>query len=309
MYSEFAQPSWILSMYFLHALLILLLFLLVHRRIKEEDRGVLSWITVISLFLPVIGEAFGLLAWAVAKRVGVNDMMEDYEEYVTYKPLMLERIRHESRESYDILPLVESFNDSQGSRQQETIMRLINSNISEKGRYLNIGLMNTDAEMVHYSATTINLLMDKHEKEVELAKEKYASNHSTGAIELLETYERYMDSGLLEGVAKQKLEQEYEELLTKERAIGHQDPLILQRLGQLYLSRNEEEKGVRVIEELIGRFPQDARGYLSLIHHYYRKNDRSGLKDVLLSMQANVPGENIPEDRRYVLQQMWGDFS
>ncbi|MET3682897.1 hypothetical protein ABID56_000987 [Alkalibacillus flavidus] len=309
MYSELIQPFWILFVYLTHGLLALLLLILVNKRVDKEEKGVFTWILMISLFIPLIAEVFGLMAWYIAQKIGVNNMMDDYDEYITYKPLMLDRLKHEARISYDILPLSESLTDGEAIDQQETVMRLISSNITEKGRYLNLGLTNTNSEMVHYAAATINLLVDKHEKELALAKERYVAHDAETLDDLLSAYERFINSGLLEESSQRKLEQEYQELLKTEVIGGNEDPRILQKLGQMYLSWNDEVKGVEIMEKLIARFPEDPQGYLTLIRYYYEKKEWKRLREVLLSMRRKVPIEKIPKEQRYVLQQMWGDFS
>lgn len=75
---------------------------------------------------------------------------------------------------------------------------MINSNITNKGKYLNLGLTNNDSETVHYSATTLNVLNNRMEKELEQAKLAFDPAHPATIHHLVQVYERFIDSGLLE---------------------------------------------------------------------------------------------------------------
>lgn len=306
MLTEWTQPLWIVLFYVIHGCFAFILFYLVKKRTEEEQRGVVSWILITSLFLPIIGELFGLLVWYAANKWGTNDMMEDYDEYVTYKPMMLEQLRYEAEASHEILPFSEAFTDQGNRHRKDMIMRLINSNITDKGRYLELGLANSDSETVHYAATTMNLLTDKHEKEVRLSKGNHEPANPITLEPLLFAYERYLKSGLLQGASLSRLQKEYRMLMEAEIDAGLDHPWLLQRLGETYLFQGHPEEGIATLEALIERYPTQSEGYLCLLRYYYQEKDWPRIRTVLSSMRERVPEANIPRNQRFVVDHMWG---
>ncbi|SDX39953.1 hypothetical protein [Salimicrobium album] len=307
MFNNFTQPVWILTFYFIHGVLAFLLLLFLQKRAEEEEQGVVLWIFTVSLFLPVIGEIFGGMVWYMARRFGSNDILESYEEYVTYKPPMLEQIRYEARASYDMQPFSETLTDFEARSKQDAIMRLINSDVSRKGHYVNLGLTNQNSEMVHYAATTRNLLIDNHEKEIQLAKLEYTPDDTTSLKTLLSAYERFLKSELLEGPSLSRLEKEYKGFMEEELASGNDRPLLLERLGEFHLYRGDPSTGVEILESMNEKHPLQAEGYLVLLRYYYGRKDWKQIRSVLSALKENVPKTNIPESRRFIVEHLLGE--
>ncbi len=306
MQNEWMNPFPIILFYVIHAIVVLLIYGLISRRMKEENKATWQWITAVSLFLPVIGELFGLVVWFVAGKWGTNDMLDDYDQYVNYKPLMLEQLRTEAKMSDELLPFTEAFSDEGNKQRKDLILRLINSRIVDKGKYLNLGLNNNDSETVHYAATTMNHLIDNYEKELHLRKQEHETGNASTLEPLLLTYDSYLNSGLLQEAAYKRLEQSYIDLMEEEVSNGVEAKVLFHMLGEAYLSRSQKEQGMATLTMLIEHFPSEPEGYLSKIRFYYQEKDWKAIQSTLAELRESVPKERIPHNQQFVLDQMWG---
>ncbi|MCA0972053.1 tetratricopeptide repeat protein [Halobacillus litoralis] len=304
--NEWLHPLSVGLFYLIHAIVVLIVFAVVKKRLKEVEQSAWEWIVVVSLFLPLIGELFGLIVWLVSKRWGTNDMLTDYDEYVTYKPMMLEQLREEVRVSDELLPFSEAFSEQATSNRKDLIIRLINSNIVDKGKYLSLGLANSDSETVHYAATTMNFLIDTFEKELQLKRREYDAGSPEALLPLLQVYDQYLKSGLLQQAAGKRLMEDYVQRMENAIAFGIREKWLYQMLGEAYLANGQTEKGIQTLESLIELFPTDSEGYLSLVRYHYDQKDWQRIRSILSDMRERVPEDKVPANQKFTIDQMWG---
>ncbi|WP_027955766.1 tetratricopeptide repeat protein [Halobacillus kuroshimensis] len=303
---NFQEPYWLIFFYVIHGLTVLIVSLLLRKRMHENKKGTITWLAITSLFLPIIGELLGLAAWLAAKAFGTNHMIDDYDDYVTFTPLNLEYLRYEASSSMDLSPISDALLRNDGANQKELIVSLINSDISNKGRHLNLGLTNNNSETVHYAATTMNVLSSRFEKELEHARKELAPEAPMSFERLCSVYERYLGSGILDENGQARLEKQYEQLLEEMVPKLEKEPWMYRSLGDNYIRRGKEEKAVEAFHEMVSRFPAHPGGYLKLIEFYYAGRDWTNIKPVLYDLFQHVKEEDIPESQRFIIQQMGG---
>ena len=307
MLDNILHPMTLLLLYFVHAMIMIVLSNFLKRIVDQNHHGVLTWVSIVSCFLPLIGELFGLISWMLAKRWVSDKILVDYGEYVTFDVLNLESLRHEAATSLDLVPLAEALNDHEHSTRKDLIVRLINSNITNQGKYLNLGLNNSDSETVHYAAATMNILLDRYEKELQKAKELYRLHDNSSFVNVADVYERYLKSGLLEDSSLLNVQKEYATLLENETKTPSNDKQRYLYLGNLYLAMDYEEKAIETYTYLSNAFPNEPDGYLKLIEFYYGKRSWAMIKPLLNAIEKYVPESKIPDNQRFVLKQLGGN--
>jgi hypothetical protein len=152
----------------------------------------------------------------------------------------------------------------------------------------------------------MNLLLDRYEKEIENAKLDYDPNVPETLIKLIRAYEKFSQSGLLQGTSQQRLEREYISFLEQEKSRGIEHLQLEVSLGEVYFQHGETEKAVATMERVIEQYPTEPEGYLWLIEYYYGLNDWSKIPQLLDSLEEWVAYEKIPEKRRFIIKQMGG---
>ncbi|GEK60050.1 hypothetical protein CHL76_10940 [Marinococcus halophilus] len=311
MLGNLTQPTiLVILFYIVHAVVLFAAAKAANKRLQSEQHGAVIWIVLISCFLPLLGEVLGLLAWWASKRVDSNKIVSDYTDYVKFQPINLEHLRHEAKDNKNLTPLMEAFtNDNQPDRKS-LMLKLINSNISDKGKYLNLGLNNDDSETVHYAATTMNLLVDRYEKSLDTARAEHEHFYSEETLSrLIGIYRGYLDSRLLDDHSQEHLRYVFLQFLEQSAKDfpGHME--VFNQLGYIYLQHGSATQAVNTYMYMLQAFPHKADGYLNLIEYYYNQKDWSGIEQVLTRMHENVDVDKIPENRQYIVRQMGGVVS
>lgn len=96
-------PLILITFYLVHGILIAFSAHFLNKRVTKEDRGIISWICVVSFFIPIAGEILGIITWMISKHVGSNQMLNEYDDYIKFEPLNLEHLRYQAEENMDLL--------------------------------------------------------------------------------------------------------------------------------------------------------------------------------------------------------------
>lgn len=311
MLGNLIQPTiLVILFYIVHACILFAAAKAAKKRVQPDQYGAVIWIVMISFFLPLLGEAFGLLAWWASRRVDSNKIVSDYTEYVKFQPINLEHLRHEAKDNKNLTPLTEAFTNDDQPDRKNLMLKLINSNISDKGKYLNLGLNNDDSETVHYAATTMNLLVDRYEKSLDTAKAEHEHFQSEESLSrLMGIYRGYLDSHLLDDHSQEHLRYVFLQFLEQAAKDFPSHMETFNQLGDVYLQLDSPTQAVNTYMYMLQAFPHEADGYLNLIEYYYNQKDWTGIEQVLSRMHEHVETEKIPENRQYIVRQMGGVVS
>ncbi|KGP90308.1 hypothetical protein N780_06235 [Pontibacillus chungwhensis BH030062] len=298
---------WVWVLFFiLHAIVVLVLLILLKDRFDGNEQAVVVWVGLVSCFMPLLGELIGLLTWFLAKRFTSEEIFEDYDEYVSYDVLNLEPIRHEAKRSVDLLPLSESLTLGTFANRKNSILQYISEGVSHQGKYLWMGLLNEDHETVHYSATLMNTLVDQHERELSLAKEKAQSNDLESLKRLHHAYARLIDSEVLSPAVRKQKEEMWLSFLLSIVLLYPDEPWIYEGLGDCSNRLLDHQDAVLYYQQLIELSPSYAKGYTKLLKAYYENHNWSGMKQVIQLSEKYVDPEDLSEDDLFVLQVLGG---
>ena len=132
--------------------------------------------------------------------------------------------------------------------------------------------MNDDTEVVHYATTAMVELQKDYETKLQKQKEAFALEEDAGLLdEYIQTLEKYVESGLLEGNMLKNRRLELcgllERKLTQRKEEGHEElPLYCKKFEQ-DCALGEYEDALRMADAAIRLWPQQEEGYLMKIRH------------------------------------------
>lgn len=296
----------IIGIYVVHALVAFLLLIGLKQKMKAPDYGVAVVALSFGLFLPFLAELAVYVVYRIAARFGRSGLIEDYDDYIDFKVVNYEQIRHEASNSTHLLPLTDAINSKDPAIRKHSILTHVNQSIDQQGKYLQMGLESTDSETVHYAAATMNILIDQYEQELKLAKREYDLGKPDTIHRLAMVYKRMIHSELItEVMLKDKRDAWLEELL-KAKTLYPPTPWIYEDLNEIYLTLQRPKEQLNILKEYVHHFPERIESHLMLINYYYERERWNEVKAVMFMMQTQFTLEDVPYEYRLLFEE-WSD--
>lgn len=296
---------WI-GLYGAHAFLAFVLLIVLKRRLKAPDYGVAVAALCFGLFLPFVAELTVYLLYRLANRSEQSGLIENYEEYINFKVVNYEKIRHEAKASADLLPLADAINSKDPAIRKHSILTHVNQSIEQQGKYLQMGLKSKDSETVHYAAATMNILINQYEQELKSALHNYDLGNVETIRRLATIYKKMIHSELItEVILKDKREAWLEEVL-KAKTLFVPDPWMYEDLNEIYIYLNRPTEQVKILKEYVHQFPEKIESHLMLLDFYYERERWAEVKAVTFMMQTQFSLEDVPYEYRLLFEE-WSD--
>lgn len=171
-----------------------------------------------------------------------------------------------------MVPLQEALLMNDASTRRELMMDILYDDVGEYVEVLKNARMNDDTEVVHYATTAMVELQKDYETKLQKQKEAFALEEDAGLLdEYIQTLEKYVESGLLEGNMLKNRRLELcgllERKLTQRKEEGHEElPLYCTKFEQ-DCALGEYEDALRMADAAIRLWPQQEEGYLMKIRH------------------------------------------
>lgn len=171
-----------------------------------------------------------------------------------------------------MVPLQEALLMNDASTRRELMMDILYDDVGEYVEVLKNARMNDDTEVVHYATTAMVELQKDYETKLQKQKEAFALEEDAGLLdEYIQTLEKYVESGLLEGNMLKNRRLELcgllERKLTQRKEEGHEElPLYCKKFEQ-DCALGEYEDALRMADAAIRLCPQQEEGYLMKIRH------------------------------------------
>ena len=171
-----------------------------------------------------------------------------------------------------MVPLQEALLMNDASTRRELMMDILYDDVGEYVEVLKKARMNDDTEVVHYATTAMVELQKDYETKLQKQKEAFALEEDAGLLdEYIQTLEKYVESGLLEGNMLKNRRLELcgllERKLTQRKEEGHEElPLYCKKFEQ-DCALGEYEDALRMADAAIRLCPQQEEGYLMKIRH------------------------------------------
>lgn len=300
------MSSVLIALFFLvHLIVVYLIYRVLCLRLSDDQRGVLTFICLISVFLPLIGEVLSVFALLLARRYASSQTLLDYDDYVQFNVINLEGVQQQAAESMEMIPIAEAM-EMDAAKRKQSIVHLTTTTLADAGKYIQVGLDHTDSETVHYAATVRNTLFDRYEAAVRQKEEQLDPFHVETYYQFIAACETFLESGLLDDGGKKRLNLRLAGGLEQMGVLYSADPEYLHTSGRLALREDDVPRAVRHFSAFIERYPELPDGYLTLIEYHFTKGDWSEIRPILKQLRTNVPSENIPEEKRFILERLEG---
>lgn len=300
------MSSVLITLFFvIHLIVVCLIHRLVRHRISADQQGILTFVCLISAFLPLIGELFSLIAWLLARRYASSRTLLDYDEYVQFDVINLEGVQQQAADSMEMVPIAEAMEMDAKNRKQ-SMVHLTTTALANAGKYLQSGLDHADSETVHYAATVRNTLFDRYEAAIRQKEEQLSPLRAETYHAFIAACETFIDSGLLDEGGKTRLNRLLEERLTQMGRLYPVDPLYIQASGRLALRQGDAVRALQFFFVFIEQYPARPDGYLTIIEYHFMQGDWSEIGPVLQQLRANVSEEDIPQEKQDILNRLEG---
>ena len=301
------MTGWMILLFFLlHAAILFVIYRLVVRpKVDVVEKGVWLSIFLISAVVPVIGELFGLVAYGIARRYASSKTLLDYDEYINFDAVNLERLQQQAKEDLDLVPLAEAL-QMDGKKRKQSITQLMSTPLMNTEEYLHLGLEHEDTETVHYAATVRNTLFDRYDLTLKQRIAQVNPERSETIYPVIETGVSFLESGLLDKDMKARIQQQIMFHLGQLGEHDATDETYLRTKARLSFQAGDVETGERLAEALTLYHPKVPDGYIMLIEHHMSDGDWASLRPTLDRLHQHLDLRDVPEDYRFVIQQLEG---
>lgn len=296
---------WI-GLYGIHAIVAFVLLVVLKRRMKSPDYGVAVVALCFGLFLPFIAEVAVYAVYRFAERFDRSGLIEDYDEYIDFRVVNYEQIRHDAKTSSSLLPLADAINSKDPAIRKHSILTHVNQSINNQGKYLQMGLESKDSETVHYAAATMNILIDQYEQELKVAKREYDLGNPETIRRLATIYKRMIHSELITEVMLKDKRGEWLQEILKAKTLYPPSPWIYEDLNEIYITLKRPKDQLEILKEYVHYFPERIEAHLLLIDFYYERERWTEVKAVMFMMQTQFSLEDVPYEHRLLFEE-WSD--
>lgn len=275
----------------IHVILFIIVFLirrLVLRRLNLSTDYLFLLIPGLGF---IIGSSVNILINYLKRE---STLIEEYEKYIE----LLNEVNTEEGPDLEDAVNIMSFSDvlkySSSEKKKEIIIDMIQENLDVQMKLLREGLQDEDVEVVHYAATTLNLLEQRFEEKIYNLRHEYEENKSEDLLkQLLEAYEEYIYSGLLDEDLKKGISKEYLKSINEAREIiGETYEFLIKALDAKFII--EETEGVNDIFRILYRdYAENWEVSLYLMKYYYRQRNMKEVRNI--ARKIKVDGIMLPE--------------
>lgn len=241
----------------------LLIYVLIHVLCRKYLNNIFSGIpNYLALFLPGLGGIMvSLLHLSLAYFQRDSVILDDYERYISFINLMDGPEKVDYEEEMRTLSFMDQMNLLDSSGKKNLIMDLSLNQYDSKINLLQRGLSDSDLEVQHYSAATLNLIENEYTRTINKVREQFNLYNETEALkQLINVYKRYIESGLLSGEVLLVFNKEYIETLNKLLHRKKETPEILDELVKAYVRSGNFERARTVNLLLLKNYPNRSEG-------------------------------------------------
>ncbi|WP_421381625.1 tetratricopeptide repeat protein [Bacillus salacetis] len=264
------------------------------------EKGPFVWVIWMSIFLPGIGLAFGLVILKISKALKASEHL-GHNDGLEHVKVRFDYLQEEARKDESVVPLTSVFMGTDTERQKDLILSMQDLGVSKIGKYLRLALKSPDQEIVHYAATTTNSVQEMFRKQIEYLKQNLLPASEKGYVEITNLYEHYVKSELLSDHWKKLISEEYITCLEDAVSLFPDNHFFYYRLAELMRSAGNKEESYEIYLTLIEKFPAHYEGYAGAVTHLYDGEKWQDLRKVIQQMNQHVRVEVIPRNLKTTL--------
>ncbi len=294
--------------------MLLILFIVIHLLIclclyLLDSMGILKcskMVFVLAVLIPVWGllclmilEMRSRGRQEIREEVGIEKLKINDE---IHKSILMEEDPAEDK----VVPLEEALLINDPSLRRELMMEVMYSNPDDYVEQLQQARMNDDTEVVHYAVTALAELQKDYDLRFQELQHRMEEFPDNGEIleEYLELLAQYLDSGLLEGNARELQLRNYSNLLGDKLRRDGDNLRLYEKKIQADLMSGEYNQAYEEIKRVMDLWPKNEKGYLFLIQYYAAVKNREGITETLMMLERrNI---HLSAEGRGVVR-FWGD--
>ncbi len=272
----------------------------IRRRSSPQTKNISP---VLFLVIPGVGGLIYGVSYLVLYVLGSKNAQIEYKHAYTEE----EEIKYDTKVSVDfnqiskLMDMSGVFSYSNALNKKEVIVDLLSSEIIQNCKTLKRGLDDEDAEVVHYTATTLNYLENKFEQSIRNARDAAAEDLTQEHLEsLIMLYENYIFSGLLDDDIVPIYMKKIIEILELQVDTFGSDLKVIKHLARCYMRQGKGKETLDLLQEVARENPEDVEIQFTLMNYFYEEGDLVQVKN--LAMIIDSIGDSLSEDQRKRIQ-------
>lgn len=264
-----------------------LAILFIDKTFIKNDYGIPLYIV---MFLPGIG---GLVVAALyACRLYFlqdNMILADYQRYITSCNEFSFQGQIDYEREIGVLSFLDQINFFDTERKKELIIEMGSEESNKKAHLLQTGLTNSDHEVTHYCAVTLNSLENEYVNLIYHLREEYNQTKNVKVLVKLATaLKGYINSGLLAGDSLQRnISKEYSDVLLRLKSEKKKSSYEIDReLIEAYIMTGELSKAKDLNDVTIQEYPDEFEGFFNSLRIAYHSNDLDCLRKSIMTIRS-----------------------
>lgn len=294
-------------LYCIYAILVFFIFRFTKAYIAKNKKGITEFCLIISLIFPIFGLIVSMIILLLNIKRSKTEWLQQYSEYVSFHADNYEDILESAKQDMDLISFSSGLEIDKPELHKQLIVQLSSSSISNEGGLLKEAIHHKDPETVHYAATTINMLNERYEKQIDyLTKQFTQTPHHEIAKELVSYYLRYIESGLLSAQQKEKIIDKFMTLIVQAAELFPNEVTYSFHFGNLLIYKKKYADAEEQFLHLVHTHPESFYGYVGLLEIYYEQKLWEQLYDLLDNLITTKRFNILPHKYQLFVAQFGG---
>ncbi|SHG94382.1 tetratricopeptide repeat protein [Tepidibacter thalassicus] len=199
-----------------------------------------------------------------------DDMIIEYEKYIEYINKMIIKKNIDFQREINIISALDALKYSSNEIKKDLIINLISDDIDIKVKILKNALKDDDPEVVHYASSTLNLIENEYEHEINNLKDSYSDKKEKSILKkLINIYDKYLSSEIFSDKLRNNILEEYVDVLEEFINKFDLDYEVLLKLADTYMNLDKIEEADEVLKILYKNYPEKYEIYIYSMKLFY----------------------------------------
>lgn len=268
-------------------------FVFVAKTFIRRDYGIPLYLVI---FLPGLGGLIVSILYAcLLYFLPDNMILGDYQRYIASNNEFNIQKQLDFEKEIRVLSFLDQINLLDTERKKELIIEFGSDNSDKRAYLLQKGLANTDHEVTHYCAVTLNSIENEYVNLIYKLREEYNQTKNIKILEKLAAeLKRYIKSGLLRrDTLYFNISKEYSDVLLKLKDAKKRNSFEIDReLIEAYITTGKLNKAKELNDKIVKEYPERFEVAFNSLKIDYHSKDMDSLKEGILKLRnKKIPPE------------------